>query len=164
MKTKTKKEELVVLTNLITILTDKSETDAQYAVFEEQVPPLGGPPPHMHPDEEVFYVVEGSFEFVLNDLENPFKVLPGSVVHVPSNALHTFKNVGNTMGKMVVLLSPGNLLEYFRVIGEPLEKSGERPDLTKVPDFSKIDVAKAFEHAAEYQIQFVVPDMVPPVQ
>ena len=95
MKTKVKGEKLVVLTNVINVLVSNLETENEYAIFEENVPPLGGPPPHMHPDEEIFYILKGEFEFILNDLQNPFKALQGSVVHVPSNALHTFKNVGN---------------------------------------------------------------------
>ncbi len=95
MKTDEKREELIVLTDVIKVLKSNSETNNEYAVFEENVPPLGGPPPHMHPDEEIFYVVNGEFEFILNDLQNPFKALQGSVVHVPSNALHTFKRRKN---------------------------------------------------------------------
>jgi len=159
METQTKKEELLVLTDVINVLVSNTETGNTYAVFEENVPPLGGPPPHRHPDEEVFYVLEGEFEFVLNDLENPFKVLGGSVVHVPSNALHTFKNVGKTAGKMVVILSPGDLLDYFRVIGDPITDESQRPDLTKVPDFSKMDVSKVFEFAGAHSVEFVLPKL-----
>ncbi|KAF5054868.1 Cupin domain protein [anaerobic digester metagenome] len=160
MKADQKREELIVLTDVIRVLASNTETNDEYAVFEENVPPLGGPPPHMHPDEEVFYIVKGEFEFVLNDLQNPFKALRGSVVHVPSNALHTFKNVGNTPGKMVVFLSPGKLLDYFRVIGSKTDVNTELPDLTKVPDFSKLDVSKVFEYAAEHNVQFVLPEVI----
>lgn len=160
MKKQTEKESLLVLTDVINILVNKQGTEYPYAVFEENVPPLGGPPPHRHPDEEVFYLLAGEFEFVLNDLDAPFKALPGSVVHIPSNALHTFKNVGNTPGKMIVLLSPGNLLDYFRAIGTPFNNESEKPDLTLVPDFTKLDVAKAFEFAPAHQVEFVLPEII----
>ncbi len=160
MNSSLKKEQLIVLTDIITVLVDSRETNKSYAVFEENVPPLGGPPPHSHPDEEVFYVVEGEFEFVLNDLKNPFKVLSGSVVHVPSNAVHTFKNVGKTPGKMVVILTPGDLLDYFRAIGDQLHENDEAPDLTQIPDFSKLNVERAFAHADDHHINFVMPDII----
>jgi len=160
MKKQTENESLLVLTDVINVLTCQTETESPYIVFEENVPPLGGPPPHRHPDEEVFYVLKGEFEFILNDLENPFKALAGSVVHVPSNALHTFKNVGNTAGKMVVLLSPGNLLNYFRAIGTPIKTDSEKPDLTLVPDFSKLDISKALELAPAHHIEFVLPEII----
>src|SRR5690606_40412672 len=91
MKTKNKNEEILVLTDVIKVLVSNTEQENGYAVFEENVPPLGGPPPYRHPDEEIFYVLEGKFEFILNDMESLFKVFPGSVVHVPSNVLHTSK-------------------------------------------------------------------------
>ena len=151
---------MLVLTDVIKVLVSNHEKGNNYAVFEEQVPPLGGPPPHRHPDEEIFYVLEGRFEFILTDMENPFQVFPGSVVHVPSNAIHTFKNVGGTPGKMVVLLNPGNLLDYFRAIGTPIRNHHDRPDLTKVPDTSKIDLSKVFELAPLYNIEFFLPEVV----
>jgi quercetin dioxygenase-like cupin family protein len=160
MKTKKRKEEILVLTDVIKVLVSNTEKGNGYAVFEENVPPLGGPPPHRHPDEEIFYVLEGKFEFILNDMENPFQVLPGSVVHVPSNAIHTFKNVGGTPGKMVVLLKPGDLLDYFRAIGTPIRNDKDRPDLTKVPDISKIDLSKVFELAPLYNIEFFLPEVI----
>ncbi len=160
MKKQTKNETLLVLTDVINVLVSNTETESTYAVFEENVPPLGGPPPHRHPDEEIFYVLQGEFEFILNDLGNPFRALAGSVVHVPPNALHTFKNVGSSAGKMVVLLSPGNLLDYFRVIGTLIKKESEKPDLNLVPDFTKLDVSKALELAPVHQVEFVLPDVI----
>ncbi|MCK3684560.1 cupin domain-containing protein [Maribellus sp. YY47] len=160
MKTEKKNEEMIVLTDLIKVLVSNHETGNEYAVFEENVPPLGGPPPHTHPDEEIFYIVEGSFEFILNDIQNPFKAHQGSVLHVPSNAVHTFKNVGQTPGKMVVILSPGNLMDYFRVIGTTVEENTPLPDLNKVPDFTKMDVSKAFQHARAHNVHFVLPEVM----
>lgn len=160
MKTKNRNEELVVLTDVIKILVENGKNGNGYAVFEENVPPLGGPPPHSHPDEEVFYILEGRFEFILNDMENPFQVLPGSVVHVPSKALHAFKNVGDTPGRMLVLLMPGNLLNYFREIGTPIRNGNDMPDLTKVPDISMIDLSKVFELAPSHHIEFFLPKVM----
>jgi quercetin dioxygenase-like cupin family protein len=158
MKKKFRNEELLVLTDVIKVLVNNTE-ETGYAVFEENVPPLGGPPPHRHPDEEIFYVVQGEFEFILNDMDNPFSVLPGSVVHVPSNAIHTFKNVGSGPGKMVVLLNPGDLIDYFRAIGKRIKNDNDRPDLTEVPDFSKLDLSKVFELAPAYHIEFFLPEV-----
>lgn len=105
-------------------------------------------------------MLEGHFEFILNDTKNPFQVLPGSVVHVPSNAVHTFKNVGGMPGKMVVLLSPGNLLDYFRAIGTPIRNDNDRPDLSQLPDLSKINLTKVFKLAPLHHIEFFLPEVV----
>ncbi|TPE43265.1 cupin domain-containing protein [Pontibacter mangrovi] len=153
-------EELRIFTNLVKLVLTQEQTGGQYAVFEDNVPPLGGPPPHTHPAEEVFYVLSGDFEFVLNDLANPFRATAGSVVHVPSNALHTFKNVGDSAGKLLTIVTPGNLVNYFREIGEPITNEADRPDLTVPPDFSKINPEKAFGLAPRYEIRFHLPDVV----
>lgn len=152
-------EELLVFTNVIKLLVTQSSTEGAYAIFEESVPPLGGPPPHQHLDEEVFYVLEGEFEFVLNDLSSPFKAHPGSVIHVPSNAVHTFKNVGNSQGKMIVIITPGELEQYFRKVGISLSAITERPDLSVAPDITNMDVSKAFRYAPDYNVQFFVPEI-----
>ncbi|SFC23174.1 Mannose-6-phosphate isomerase, cupin superfamily [Flagellimonas taeanensis] len=159
MESQSKNEQLLILTDVIKVLVSNTETGNQYAIFEENVPPLGGPPPHTHPDEEVFYILEGEFEFIKNDLNHPFKALPGSVVHVGSNEVHTFKNVGKTPGKMIVMLTPGNLLDYFRAIGEPLTKNSDFPDLKKVPDFSQLNVEKVFQNAKAHNVAFIMPDI-----
>lgn len=153
-------EELLIFTNLVKLVLPQEQTGGQYAVFEENVPPLGGPPPHTHPDEEVFYVLSGEFEFVLNDLANPFRATTGSVVHVPSNVLHTFKNVGDTAGKLLTFVTPGNLVNYFREIGVPITNEADRPDLSLPPDLSKINPEKAFALAPKYEVKFHLPDMV----
>jgi len=160
MKLQSKNEQLLVLTDVIKVLAASKEPNNQYVIFEESVPPLGGPPPHTHPDEEVFYILEGEFEFILNDLENPFKALAGSVVHVPSNAIHTFKNTGQSVGKMIVIITPGNLMDYFRVIGRQLDGITDLPNLNVVPDFSKLNLEKAFKYAGEYNIEFILPQLI----
>jgi hypothetical protein len=68
--------------------------------------------------------------------------------------------VGGTPGKMVVLLKPGDLLDYFRAIGTPIRNDKDRPDLTKVPDISKIDLSKVFELAPLYNIEFFLPEVI----
>ena len=153
-------DEVLVFTNMIKILVPQQATQNTYSIFEETVPPLGGPPPHTHTDEEVFHILEGEFEFVLNDLTNPFKATSGSVVHIPSGALHTFKNVGKTIGKMVVIITPGDLEQYFRQIGIPVEQLDQKPDLSKEPDLSKLDPSKAFELAPVHGIQFILPEAI----
>ncbi|MGF1637661.1 MAG: cupin domain-containing protein [Cyclobacteriaceae bacterium] len=154
-----KGDDLLIFTNVVRILVSQEETNGQYAVFEDNVPPLGGPPPHSHPDEEIFYIMKGEFEFVLNDLSNPFRVEAGSVVHIPSNAIHAFKNVGKSTGKIIAIITPGNLEMFFREIGKPLNEPSEYPDLNIPPDLAKLDVGKAFVIAPEYGVKFYLPEI-----
>lgn len=153
-----KNEQLIVLSDLMHIRVAPEDTGHTYAFVEDIVPPLAGPPPHTHPDEEVFYIVEGEFEFILNDLANPMPAKAGSVIHVPSMALHTYRNVGNKPGKLVAILTPGNLVHYFRAISSPADPE-QLPDLTQVPDFTRLDLSKVFALAPEHKVSFVLPDV-----
>jgi mannose-6-phosphate isomerase-like protein (cupin superfamily) len=152
-------EQLIVLTDLITLLVPNSATQGQYAVWEDVVPPLAGPPPHSHPDEEVFYVIEGSFEFMLDDPSQPIPARTGALIRVPGNALHTFKNVGVTPGKLLTIAMPGQLEAYFRAVGKPVTAADDVPDLTKIPDFATLDITDFLGLAPEHGVTFFLPQM-----
>ncbi len=149
--------QMVVFGHLFTFLATTSETNQQYSIYEDQVPPQAGPPPHTHPDEELFYVVSGEFEFVLNDPEKPFNVAPGQMIKIPSNAVHTFKNVGDTTGKLLTIIFPGQLERYFAETFPVVKSSDELPDLNSVPDFANMDLSKAFANADKHNISFLLP-------
>ena len=50
-------------------------------------------PSHSHPGEEIIYVIEGDFEYVV-DNKPPVRVKAGEVLFVPAGAVHSAKNVG----------------------------------------------------------------------
>lgn len=149
---KENREQLMVLSILITFLIPKSATDGKYAIWEETVPPQAGPPPHTHPDEEVFYVLEGEFEFMLNGALIPAKA--GSIIHVPSNELHNYRNVGSTAGKLLTVITPGQLADYFHAVGQPVKSAADIPDLDMVPDFTNMDISQALALAPQHDVTF----------
>ncbi len=149
-------EHLFVLTDLVTIKISAKDTANQYAVFQETVPPQAGPPPHEHAEVEIFFVMEGTFEFLLEDLHNPVRVEAGGVVHVPAHAVHTFRNVGTAAGKLLVTLLPGNFEQFFRAVGTPLTDAA-LPDLNEPPDPASVDVPALLAAAPAYGLRFVLP-------
>jgi quercetin dioxygenase-like cupin family protein len=149
--------QMVVFGHLFTFLATTSETNNQYSIYEDQVPPKAGPPPHTHPDEELFYVISGDFEFILHDPEKPFSVAPGQLIKIPSNAIHTFKNIGNTTGKLLTIILPGQLEAYFNETFPIVRSTEELPDLMQVPDFANMDLSNAFLNAEKHNIEFLLP-------
>lgn len=151
--------QFVVFGHLFNFLATAEDSNGQYFIYEDLVPPGGGPPPHTHPDEELFYIIEGEFEFVLHDVSKPFRVLPGQLVRIPPMAIHTFKNTGSSMGRTLTMLLPGDLEQYFRETGIQVTGKEMIPDLSVAPDYSSMDLSKAFALAEKHQVSFVMPQL-----
>ena len=58
-------------------------------------------PPHSHPEEEFFFILEGKVEFFLNGERKV--VGPNSSLYCPSNVEHGIRNVGDTEAKYLVV-------------------------------------------------------------
>jgi quercetin dioxygenase-like cupin family protein len=103
---------LQVLGSTITVKIDGEQTAGQYAVIEEVSPVDGGPPLHVHHHEdELFYVQEGEVEFQLG--EQRFRAQAGSVAFLPKGVPHTFRNVGATASKVLVVIIPARFVGFF---------------------------------------------------
>jgi quercetin dioxygenase-like cupin family protein len=60
--------------------------------------------PHQHVNEEIDYVLEGTFETEENGKIITLK--KGDFIHVKSNTLHSLKCVGNETGKILTIWTP----------------------------------------------------------
>ena len=70
-------------------IDDAADSDALILVDAAGFP-NDGPPPHFHDlEDELLYVLEGSFEFLLGEPEAWHHAGPGTLVHVPAGTLHT---------------------------------------------------------------------------
>jgi mannose-6-phosphate isomerase-like protein (cupin superfamily) len=79
--------------------------------------PGEGPPDHVHfSQEEMFFIVEGNYELTVGD--QTAIVGPGTIVFIPRNVVHRFKNVGNTTACMLDWSLPGGQDHYFKAISE----------------------------------------------
>lgn len=88
------------------------DTGGAYALLEQNVPPGGGPPLHVHRHEtEIFYILEGTFEITVGDRVVPAPA--GACAVCPRDIPHKFKNVGPTPGKLLLTIIPGRFGDYF---------------------------------------------------
>jgi hypothetical protein len=63
----------------------------------------------------------------------------GSTVHVAGNVPHGFKNVGNTMGKVLALFAPViHQPAFFEEIGVPMESSVAPMPVDQMPGVERI--------------------------
>jgi quercetin dioxygenase-like cupin family protein len=119
------------------------ETGGAYAVLEQQVPPGGGPPLHVHRHEtELFYVLQGEFAFTVAG--QTIRAAAGTFVAGPRDIPHTFRNVGTAEGRLLLMVIPGRFANYF------LEVDG-------VPDD---DVAAIRALCARYDVELLPEETV----
>ena len=81
-------------------------------VFESAVQAHGGPPLHVHHNEdEVIHVIEGEYEFWLDGDVVP--VPAGASIFLPRGVPHTFRVISEKPGRNLTILTPGGLEEFF---------------------------------------------------
>lgn len=102
------------------------ETGGQYCALLATVGPGVGVPPHQHPDQEAFLVLEGQAEFATEeDGQLVWKsAAAGDMVKIPTDALHGFRNESGATVRLLILCTSG-LAGFFEEAGLPL-KQGER--------------------------------------
>lgn len=138
----------MVGTDLMTFKSTGEDTGGAYALFDSLVLPGGGPPPHIHHREaESFYVLEGEFEFLAGDCW--IKAAQGSFVHISKGSLHTLRNAGDEVGRLLTLVVPAGLDEFFEEAGEP------GTDISSPP--GPPDVEKLLKTAEKYGMEFPPP-------
>jgi quercetin dioxygenase-like cupin family protein len=105
-----------VLGSTATIRLSSTDTDSRVGVVEHAVPLNAGPPPHAHQQQdELFYVLDGSFEFVLGDPAVWHPATPGTWVHVPAGTVHTSRGT-SPLGHLLSIYLPAGGEQFFRDI------------------------------------------------
>jgi len=62
------------------------------------------------------FIIEGLYEVTIGD--ETAKTGPGSIVFIPRNVVHRFKNVGGVTGRMLGWSLPGGQDHYLKAISE----------------------------------------------
>ena len=124
------------------------ETTGDYDMVIGQTPAhVPGPPPHYHNNfSEVFVVMEGELDFVVNG--EPRKVTAGESVDLPPGTLHTFSNNSDASCTWINIHSPKGFLKFFDEMGVSCEEEGAfeksvQPELIQkviqqAPDFDMV--------------------------
>jgi len=94
--------------------------------------PLGGQVPwHNHPQEEIYFVLEGSGEFCLGAERQTIST--GQAVFVPPFEFHQLTNTGETPLKMIYAYGPaGDVAHWRQELNGTLPKAGV--DAPALPD------------------------------
>jgi quercetin dioxygenase-like cupin family protein len=103
----------------VTYKVRSAETDGSYFCFEVATTPGFGPPLHTHAYRELFYVLEGEYEFTVDrdgELETIIAA-PGTAIAVPPKVPHTFKNASGAPARLLFVHQPAALEEFFEEFG-----------------------------------------------
>jgi mannose-6-phosphate isomerase-like protein (cupin superfamily) len=110
------------------------QTDGHFSVFALTTPPGHGAPPHAHrAEDEVFYVLDGTFQFLLGDRRETHGA--GTTVLVPRGTTHSFTNVGQRPARILSIHTPGGFERFFIDAGEPCS-SADAPQPPLRPSMS----------------------------
>lgn len=110
----------------VTPKVDAAETNGQFSIIEEVVPPgLGVPPNISHRETRVFYVVSGEFSMQVGAITR--HVTAGDALFVPAGAINSLVNTGSEPGTLLASFTPAGHEEFLHelselVQGEPSEQ------------------------------------------
>jgi quercetin dioxygenase-like cupin family protein len=104
------------------------DTAGAYTLLEVLAAPGGGPPPHIHINEdESFYVLEGVFELLIGT--RLLRAERGTFALVPRGTIHRFRCIGDRPGRLLITFTPGGIEEFFRAAGSPAVGDGPPPPI-----------------------------------
>lgn len=96
---------------------DGDETLGASSVSEWWLEPdTGGPPAHQHPEDHVFYVIEGEMTLYLDGVWSPAP--QGSYALIPGGTTHTFENRGAVRAGLISFNTPGGFEQQAQPIAD----------------------------------------------
>ena len=104
------------------------ETSGALFIVENRNMLRGGPPRHIHYEqEEWFYFVEGSDDVVMEVGEKKLRLKPGDSVLAPRNVPHVWAYLGEQPGRMLFAFTPAARIEsFFEETSKPDAKINDR--------------------------------------
>ena len=97
------------------LMATAASTGGQFTVFEQVTPAGWGPPRHLHSrEDEIVYVLEGTYELFIGDERRTASA--GACAILPRDVPHGFRNAGSTPGRLLCVITPSGLEEYFLAV------------------------------------------------
>jgi quercetin dioxygenase-like cupin family protein len=113
----------------VRFLCAADKTDNTWSLMEVALPKHSGPPPHHHPWDEAYYVLEGDVRFFLDGREQLVKA--GDFLYAPAGTLHGFQGESENPARMIILDTPAHAESFFREVDREVKEMPR--DMEKVP-------------------------------
>ncbi len=123
-------ETLSVLGTQVRFLCEGARTNHRFSLMEVVLPKDQGPPPHDHPWDEAYYVLEGQVRFRLGEDEQVFQ--GGDFIYAPGGVIHSFQGAAEQPARVLVFDAPATAEGFFRDVNR--EVKSYPADLAKIPE------------------------------
>ncbi len=109
--------QLQVLADKIRVLATGVETADKYEAFVLDGAEGSGPPPHSHPWDEAYFILDDEVEVTVG--ERTTLATPGAFVLAPGNTTHTFK-IKSVSSKFLVFTSGRGAAAFFEAMDQEI--------------------------------------------
>ena len=135
-ETPTKGQTFELPSSIVTFLAVAEDTGGAFSLFDGRIAPQQGAPLHRHSDDEAFFIIEGTFQFQIED--QYLQRGAGEFVFVPKNTPHIFFNTGTAEGRLLIITLPAGSHERFFAEAGELKVNASAPFSTEPPDIQKL--------------------------
>ena len=138
--------------NLLTFRARGADTQGLFSLLDCYSAPGQGAPAHRHEEAEAFFILEGAFEISVDGRSRVYR--QSEFAYVSSNLAHSFRNVGATPGRLLIITVPAGLHEgFFADAGDIVE-----PGTTQFPPMMPPDLDRLQAAAARARMELLPPD------
>ncbi len=99
---------------------------AAFEIIDVRGPRETGPPPHHHPWDEAYILLEG--ELLVQRGDEVVILQPGDCVHIPANTLHRYE-VKSETAHFYTITSPASAADFFEDVSRSVPSADDMPAL-----------------------------------
>ncbi len=126
-------ESMSVMGATVRFLCTADKTDRAWSLMEVVLPKSSGPPPHEHPWDEAYYVVDGEVEFTIQGEDRLARA--GDFIYAPGGTVHGFRGGSERPARVIIFDAPAHAEAFFRDVEKEVKRLPE--DLAKVPSIGE---------------------------
>lgn len=109
------------------------QTGKAWSLMEVTLPLDAGPPPHEHPWDECYYIVDGEVRFTMGERADVFGA--GDFLYAPAGTVHGFQGASAKPARVLVFDASAAAEGFFRDVDREVRELPR--DLAKVPEIAE---------------------------
>ncbi|MGN6348113.1 MAG: cupin domain-containing protein [Candidatus Nitrosocosmicus sp.] len=106
---------------IYTIVLNGNQNNGKYSIIQMDFPLNQEKEIYLHKhtkEDIILYVIEGTF--LIQYGEKIIDAIPGMVLKLEKNILHSYKKIGYDIGKLLMIYTPAGFENYFRDLNSTL--------------------------------------------